>query len=232
MARRDLEAEMQLDGGPGEGDPSGTESTQEESLEKTEPVKDINQMILEELREIRRERADLGRQVRETKAPKKERDEVEKDPFGDDFDKLVFDDPRKAFQRFGDNLVKRITKELGGKYETDQNQKVFWDDFYQKNDDLKEDRDLVQTVLQSNMQELADMPVEKASKRLAELTRERIARYSQVPSVKKRPVTEGVNTGGGRRAPAKRETEDQPKVTTLSELLRSRRAVHRKGAAA
>ena len=137
-----------------------------------------------------------------------------------DWEELLFTDTKQAVSLLKKSIRDEITSELTSTYKRDQGERDFWGDFYKSNDDLKADDDLVKATLQKHLAELADLPVAKASERLAELTRERIMRYTgQAPKGGKKAVTEGA----GQPTPGKKAPEPQ-KAVTLSDIIRARRA--------
>lgn len=147
------------------------------------------------------------------KAPAKKAEEP-------DWEELLFTDPKAAVALIKKTIRDEVIGEVSQSYRKDQGEKEFWGDFYAKNADLKEDDDLVKTTLQKNLGELADLPVAKAAERLAELTRERIMRYTgQAPKGGKKAVTEGA----GQPTAGKKAPEPQAALT-LSDIIKARRA--------
>lgn len=137
-----------------------------------------------------------------------------------DWEDLLFTDPKAAVSLIKKTIRDELTSELTTTYKRDQGEKAFWDDFYKAHDDLKDDDDLVRATLNKNLSDLADLPVKKAAEKLAELTRERIMRYTgNNPKGGKKAVTEGAGQ------PTKGKVEpEKPKVVTLSDIIRARRA--------
>lgn len=137
-----------------------------------------------------------------------------------DWEDLMFKDPKEYNRLLRENVKKEIANELRGEYQKDQGTKDFWNAFYTDHPDLKGDDDLVKTILNSNLSDLAPMPVKAAGDKLAELTRARILKYTggKMPAGKK-VVTEGA----GSPTPPKKETQPNA-VVSLSDLLRARRA--------
>lgn len=136
-----------------------------------------------------------------------------------DYEEMLFSNPNEAVKRIKDDLRREISGELTRSYQKDQSEKTFWTEFYKENADLKDDDDLVKAILSKNMADLGDLPVKKASERLAELTRDRIGRYTNKTKGSGRAVAEG-STNGTRTA----KTEEPPKPTTLSDIIKARRA--------
>lgn len=141
-------------------------------------------------------------------------------PAEPDWEELLFTDPKQAVSLLKKTIRDEVVGEVTNSYKKDQGEKDFWNGFYKANDDLKDDDDLVKATLQKHLGELADMPVSKAAERLAELTRERIMRYTgQTPKGGKKAVTEGA----GQPTPGRKAPEPQ-KAVTLSDIIRARRA--------
>jgi hypothetical protein len=148
-----------------------------------------------------------------------------------DWDQEFFTSPKKALAKHKELVRKEITQDLESRYQRDRSTQVFWDDFYEKHKDLKTDHDLVDLTLKSNLAEMSAMPVAKAMERLADLTRERILRYSgnAKPRTPKAKVEGASNPAGGSR-PAASPTEN--KVMSISELIRVRKDTRRRAAGA
>lgn len=145
-----------------------------------------------------------------------------------DWEKLIFEDTPNAIALLKEDIRKEITGELRGAYQKDMGEKEFWGDFYASNEDLKEDKDLVQATLATNMKALADLPVSEASKKLADLTRARILRYKGGEVEKKNEKKTKVE-GSGPPSLKKPEPE-QPKILSLGDVIRARRAARTKKA--
>jgi hypothetical protein len=119
----------------------------------------------------------------------------------------------------GERVAARVKADLTRDYQKEQGTKVFWDKFYDKNKDLKQDQDLVETTLKSNLNDLANIPVEDAMKKLADLTRDRIMRYAG-----------GKPKGGGKKAVAEgssppsapRATPEPDAPSSLSDIIKAR----------
>ena len=136
------------------------------------------------------------------------------------WEELLFTDTNQAVALLKKNVREEITNELTSQYRRDKGETEFWTDFYKDHDDLKADDDLVRTTLQSHMAELADLPVKKAAAKLAELTRDRILRYTNGTTPKgKKAVTEGASQPSGGK-----KVEQPSKPLTLSDIIRARKA--------
>jgi hypothetical protein len=172
--------------------------------------KQIDQMKVDHAKEM----ADLRRTIPPV-TPKEPKEEKPKTSYKD----LIFTDPDKAVEQIQKDAVEQATTQLRGQYERDQGQKRFWEGFYEKHKDLKDDKDLVELTLNSNLPSLANIPVDDAMKKLADLTRERIIRYSGGTKRNgKKAVVEGNSPPSERRAPA-----IGAEVTSLGDVIRARR---------
>lgn len=157
--------------------------------------------------------------------PEKKAPEPEKER---DWEKLIFEDTPNAIKLLKEDIRKEITGELRGAYQKDMGEKEFWGEFYAANEDLKEDKDLVQATLASHMRALADLPVSEASKRLGDLTRARILRYKG-GEVEKKNDKKAKAEGSG--APSSKKADpEQPKILSLGDVIRARRAARHKKA--
>lgn len=159
-------------------------------------------------------------------APVQER--KEEPPKERDWEKLMFEDTPNAVKMLKEDIRREITTELRGAYQKDMGEKEFWNEFYSSHADLKEDQDLVRATLGSNMTALQDLPVSEAAKKLADLTRARILRYKGGEVDKKnekKPKVEGSGAPTG-----KGKTPEAPKILSLGDVIRARRAARNKKA--
>lgn len=193
----------------------------DEALEQEEatpdPLKAI-QTEMETLKRTHKEEMDTLRRAIPPVTPK----EQPKPPAGKetDWDNLMFTNPKEAVALIKKEAVAEAKADLRAEYQQDQGTKKFWDGFYETHKDLKEDHDLVEVTLNSNLAALAGMPVPQAMEKLADLTRERLLRYSGGVKPKgKKAVVEG--SGGPTPRP---KIESEETVTSLTDIIRSRRA--------
>ena len=135
-----------------------------------------------------------------------------------DWEELLFRDPKAAL----DLRDARLEKKLRSQYTQDQSDKEFWADFYKKHKDLSGEDDLVKMTMQSHFAEIGNLPVAVAMDKLADLTRERIMRYSGKPRARKKGQAEGATAPAPPRRVAPPD-EGSDKVTTMADVLRRRR---------
>lgn len=169
---------------------------------------------------------------------KKVASESDDDDEGDVDELEMFSDPKKFVKKLTENLTKQITQQIRGEYSADQGQKTFWANFYRRNDDLEEHDFIVRAVLNDNLNELKEVEVGEASKRLAELTRERLLEIAKKVT-KGKSKKNGTHIEGSGSARQSRddddEVEDQDAADeaagmplTLGGMLKLRREQRRK----
>lgn len=203
------------------GDEGGGDEEGDEKDKKGEGEEDLNLKIarLEAAIDVLKNRPAPAPQVeKKQEEPPKERD----------WEELIFKDTPNAIKLLKEDIRKEITTELRGAYQKDMGEKDFWNEFYASHEDLKEDRDLVRATLASNMPALQDLPVSEASKKLADLTRARILRYKGGEVDKKNDKKTKVE-GSGAPAP-KAKAPEAPKILSLGDVIRARRAARNKKA--
>lgn len=200
---------------PNEEDQEGEEDAPEDQKEPPEPKKDS---LEERLARIEGENAALRAAIARPQDIRLPEKVEEPEP---DWEKLMYDDPKGFVNTLSGRIAKQVSSELGNKYQKDQGEKDFWNEFYDENSDLKEDRDLVQATLTRNINILGDLPVSQARKKLADLTRERIMGYKRE---RKDDATPKVRVEGARSPKAPKKAAEDNKIVTLSDIIRSRRA--------
>jgi hypothetical protein len=206
-------------GFPGEGDPPDPADPGEDP---NPPAPDPIEAIRAEVAELRRENTELRRLIPPAapKATPNPEPPASEEP---DWEKELFANPKTTMRKAIDIAKKEIGQELRSEYQRDRGTADFWDKFYSLHPDLRDDSDLVTLVLNSNLSSLANMRVEDAYKKLAELTRDRILRYAGGAARSKgrkaraesgiTPVTPSPST----------EKEENADVTSISDVLRARR---------
>ncbi len=138
-----------------------------------------------------------------------------------DWETELFQDPAGTLKKFGDRVAKNVETKLRGDYDREKGTERFWNGFFEANPDLKNDRDIVEMTLSKNLPQMANMPVSDAMEKLADLTRQRIMKYSKPPSGRKASVE-----GGEAPQPASEPQEPGEPVTqkrSISQLIRDRR---------
>lgn len=180
--------------------------------------------IRRELAALRQENAALRQSIPPSQ-PRQQQVEPEEEP---NWEELIFSDPNQAMKLHGERVARQVESKLRAEYQREQSSSRFWNDFYKAHGDLKEDHDLVEATLSKNFSTLANIPVADAIEQLADLTRQRILRYSgKAKKSRKRPTVEGSTTPRKVQAPA-----PKPQQTTLIDLIKARKERRQRGTAA
>lgn len=143
-----------------------------------------------------------------------------------DYETELFTNPKGAIARLRAEITQEVETKLSGQYQADQSSKAFWGQFYSDNKELKEEKMIVNAVLQRDWAKLKDMDGPKAAKALAEATKKEIMRLSGGKSESDPDFREeegGSNKGRQRKDPPK--DDDEPK--SLSDIVRARQAQRR-----
>jgi hypothetical protein len=162
----------------------------------------------QELGELRR----LRQQIEQTVQPPKATEP--------DINTLWFENPAAAAKR----IKEETARELREEYQTERNREKFWDTFYRKHDDLREDDWVVEAQLARHGHELVDLPVPQAQDKLAELTRNEILRLSRKGRSVEEPTpsrADLLEPASGERPPRRAPKED-PGPKSMSEHIRAR----------
>lgn len=201
-------------------DPDDPDGDLQNEEDKNKPVEKT--AIEKQLEALQAEINTLRAERREPKPAPVVKDEPEPD-----WEKLLFENPKEYQRLMRESISKEITGKLTKDYNEDQNKTKFWDAFYNDHKDLKDDDDIVRAILNANLGVLADMPVKQAGDKLAELTRERILKYTggKPRTVEKKAVAEGAN----QPAPKPKPKSDDDSIVTLSDLIRARRLKRQAG---
>ena len=217
-----------MGGHPDHGDPYPEDEDLDEELEQEfdetdelERPEDRVARLERDVVELREQNKLLQRAIPPT-APARDPEPTEDEP---DWDALLFQDPKGTLELYGNRVAEKVKRELRGEYNTNESTKRFWADFDSKNKDLKGDRKLVEFVMQEHFNELANIPVDKAIEKLADLTRQQIMQYSNRGGGKRksRAVAEGADTPRTRAEP----TPEPVATASLSALLTKRRQARR-----
>lgn len=150
------------------------------------------------------------------------------EPAAPDYDTLIFTDPKKAVQLIKDE----IRGELNAQLSSTNAQADFWREFYTQNTDLKDADWLVKSILSRDFKKFEKMQVPEAIKALAETVKGDILKLSGKKE-KKEPSTELEGGNERRPKPSKEgEAESKGSPTSITDVLKARRAARRAGAGA
>jgi len=103
----------------------------------------------------------------------------------------VWSDPAGYIKNQIESAKTEIETKLTGAYNKQVSQQKFWDNFYAENDDLKDDKFMVEAVMGRDWNELGSMDGSKAAKKLAERTRKEILKLNPQKKVKQVKIEGG-----------------------------------------
>lgn len=128
---------------------------------------------------------------------------------------LIFEDPDAALQLHEQQIIQKIRAQDEAK----NAEKAYWDNFYSKNKDLNEDKDLVEFALGKHWNELRSLHPDQAMEKLAEYTRKTVVRFRKTESKKEELPSGQAKAGLGTSytAPAIPEKKGAP-VDFVSQL--------------
>lgn len=136
---------------------------------------------------------------------------------------LIFEDPEKALELH----EQRVIQKLKAQEQAKQNETQLWNKFYSDNQDLSDDKELVEFVLNKNWDNLRALHPDQAMGKLAELTRKTLSKY-RPSNEKKQELPSGVAKTGPtatQSAPVIQEKVAAPVdfVTQLKKIQKRRR---------
>lgn len=156
---------------------------------------------------------------------------------GPDWGNMIFDDPQRFVNEFGEHIRKTTIDEMKGQYSADQQMRDFWTEFYRENDDLREFDWVVRASLGRHSSELMDLPIARAVTKLGELSRGDIVGLAgKFAKAEEKPSRATVESGRPSHAPAPApdigsgEQAEAGNVQSISGVLRARKAARRKAA--
>lgn len=139
---------------------------------------------------------------------------------------LIFTDPDKAVQLIKDE----IRAELNTTLASTNAQQQFWSEFYRENPDLQDSDWLVKSILNREMPKMGKMLVPEALKHLAETVKGDILKLA---GKKQKKEPGDVLEGGNERRPRpskEGEAEGKDSPTSITDVLKARKAARRAGA--
>lgn len=143
--------------------------------------------------------------------------EEELDPLDPGYTKRL----TQKFQKMVEDATTKTAENLMQQYNADKNLTQFWNEFYQKHDDLDRTKHdfLVNAVLQQNRSTIGAMSPELASEELANRVRKQLTGLITKPENKNKVVVEDPSNNTSTPEPT---TKDKPKVVSLSDQVNQR----------
>lgn len=218
---------------PEPSEPSGEEEDEEippaEPEKRTVTVGGRTLEVTPDVAEaIEAQQAEMARQVERTReeiraemSPPSEPSNVSDEDLSEQF----WTDPANAVQKIVDKKVSEARQEFEAEQKRTQHQQKFWNDFYSRHPELKEDSDIVEMILDRDYSALKDMEIESAQDELAKRAAKRIGKTltSGGSGGKKRTTTASGSPTSGRQQAPKKEAEPAEQRKSLSQVLRERR---------
>ncbi|MCI0526273.1 MAG: hypothetical protein L0Y56_02295 [Nitrospira sp.] len=131
--------------------------------------------VLQELKAIQ----DEFKRSQQVKGKKKAaEEEEEEDDDLKDADVNLFSNTKDFLKNFRAKIKKEIMDDMKKEYIRDQNSKSSWSRFYEKNKDLKDEKEIVELVLAKSEKDIGGLPVEEGMKKLADLARKELLRIT------------------------------------------------------
>jgi hypothetical protein len=136
---------------------------------------------------------------------------------------LMFENPKEAIKRIRQTTV----KEVEAKYNADQGQREFWQDFYAAHPELRHAGWVAQQVLTQNFESWRTLSVRASIEKLAVATKEQILALNQEgdEAAPRRTKVEGT---GDAPSPKPEKKEDKTAPVPLTTLISRRREARRK----
>lgn len=240
MARKDDEkpADEEVGGGPGEGDPykAAEAATVEIPAALTDALTSLASGMQSLTQKVDALEHQAPVQAPTTASVTKVDPAASDDPYGAvDFDGL-FEDPSATMRGFGKVIVGEMAKELDRRDQisaTANTERNFWSTFYEGHPEFKRGQDhaLIVSIANIHSGDLKTLTPEQFSDKLGDWTKEEILRISKRARSSSRQVAETANAAaGGPEDNVQRGAEepgDDDKVTSMSSMLRQRRAARR-----
>lgn len=163
---------------------------------------------------------DLGKQAALPKA-------TEEAPQKDEFDELedkLFENPKETLRKLVELTEKKTIHRIQQEKQIEDSRRQTWETFYSQNQDLSDNKDVVDFVLQKNWAELQNMQGDKALKILAEKTRSFLSsrKVSTLPTTEL-PSTQTVTTNSGGQPTAKVNEKVENSVDFISQINKHRK---------
>lgn len=145
-----------------------------------------------------------------------------------DYETGLFTEPAVALKRLREEIKTEIKNEMTGQYNAAESKKEFWNGFYTANPELKDNKLIVDAVVQRDWNKLSVMPVADADKAIATAAKKEIMRLSGGKSKSDEGEQNNLEGGSAKNPPSKSRNSEESAVTSLSDVIRNRQAARRK----
>lgn len=145
----------------------------------------------------------------------------DKDPIEKELSTLLYEDPAAYTKAVMEQAKRDAIREFNTKKEAEN----AWQTFYEKNPDLKDDKDIVELMYHRESPKLNKMHLDQAMDELAKASRLRLSKLRQIPAGEGKPLHNGpAVTAGATGGPAVQTPVTQKPMTMAEQLME----LHRK----
>ncbi len=189
----------------------------------TEVFEDPQDAILyaEELQRqiLQKDAYEMGK--KDSQSPK---EEAPAKDFFDEIEESFYDKPKEVARKLYEKAKQDAKTEIETARVQEETRRRTWEGFYSQNQDLVENKDLVEFVLQKNFSDIGNLPAEKALKILAEKTRSLIgSRKESTLPTKELPSVAAVSTSSSGASTATGGKKEEGPLDFISQLQKHRK---------
>jgi hypothetical protein len=160
--------------------------------------------------------------------------QVSPKPTAPDLNTLWFENPTEAAKIIQEQTFQRVATEYEKREQARAQQDAenrFFEGFYRKHDDLRDDDDIVRLELQKHFNEVADLPVASAQDKLADFARGRIIALSRKVKTNETDSTRSraglSEPATGERPPRSTRSDEDDEPKSLGDVIKARAAARR-----
>lgn len=146
----------------------------------------------------------------------------------DDMDDLdIWSDPKGYIKKETERVRNEVKQELTEEQQRKEDEKEFWNLFYQKNEDLKGYELIVNAILSRDINEIAKMKVQDAITTLADRVRKEMLQLNVKPAKNEQDVV--VEDGAAPTGNFEQEAKPDKNSKSLSDLVKDKRKARQAG---
>ena len=146
-----------------------------------------------------------------------------KDMF-DDLESEIFEKPKEAAKKIYQSAKDDAKAEIRAEMAREEQTRKVWEGFYSENQDLVSNKDLVGYVMEKNWKDVANLPLEKSLKILADKTRAMMgSRKETTLPTKELSSTKVASTSASGVATATIQEKKQSASTFIEEMIQMRK---------
>ena len=146
-----------------------------------------------------------------------------------DYETGLFTEPKIALERLRQQIKAEVKSEMTATYTAAETKKEFWAGFYNEHADLKDEKLIVNAVMERDFKKLASMTTEDAAKAIATAAKKEIMRLSGGKSKSDPDGDQNqIEGGSNKNPPSSKQKDSKDAPQSLSDVIRSRQAARRK----